>query len=213
MTRLTLPPRTLKYHITRWSLVLGVQLAVATSAMAHHLPPGFEDVDEFDQVAQMASGFLHPFTGLDHLLLAFAIGWMAFARGKRFAGILSLSFLGALVSGMLAGRIGLAVPMLEQGITLSVVLCGLMIACAARQWQQPAMVLGMLAGVWHGNAHGVEMPAAASAYGYGTALAAGTVVLVALGAGAAALGSWKCEPVRRWVGVALAVAGAWLWIA
>jgi urease accessory protein len=193
--------------------MLGAQLAVATSAMAHHLPPGYEDVDEFDQAAQMASGFLHPFTGLDHLLLAFAVGWMAFATGKRFAGVLSLSFFGALASGMLAGRNGLAVPMLEQGITLSVVLCGLMIACAARRWQQPATVLAMLAGIWHGNAHGVEMPAAASAYAYGTALMLGTMALVALGAGVAAVGSRKREPVRRWVGAALAVAGAWLWIA
>jgi urease accessory protein len=213
MTRLTLLHRTWRHRIARWGLVLGTQFAAATAALAHHLPPDYEDVDEFGDAAQLASGFLHPFTGLDHLLLAFAIGWMAFAAGKRLAGLLSLSFFGALALAILGGRIGIKVPLLEQGVAMSVVLCGLMIACAVRQWQRPATVLAMLAGVWHGNAHGVEMPAAVSAYVYGAALVIGTVVLVSLGAGTAAACSWKGDPVRRWVGAALAVAGAWVWIA
>jgi urease accessory protein len=212
MTRLTPAHLASRSRIAPWILAIGVHLVIASAALAHHLPPGFEDVDEFDQ-ARMVSGFLHPFTGVDHLLLALAVGCMAFAAGRNFGSALMISFLGTLVAGMIAGRAGMALPLLEPGILLSVVLSGLMIACAAGRARYATLALAILSGLWHGNAHGGEMPGAASALPYGAALVASTALIVSAGVGLAALFSRRMEPSRRWVGAAFAVTGAWLWMA
>src|SRR4051812_4719315 len=101
--------RTDKARIIRWG-VLAISLLVFTiPAGAHHLPPGYEDIDEFTQ-ARMVSGLLHPFTGLDHLLLALCIGWLAFTAGARRGGLLAASFLVSLSLGMVEGRFGFGLP-------------------------------------------------------------------------------------------------------
>src|SRR6188474_2294555 len=95
--------RTMKHRIILWGVFAVAFFAISVPAGAHHLPPGFEDVDEFNEV-RMVSNLLHPFTGLDHLLLALSIGWLAFAAGVRRGGVLAASFLGSLSLGMLASR-------------------------------------------------------------------------------------------------------------
>ncbi len=208
----TLTCRSMKQRLAPWCLTAVSLLALKTTALAHHLPPGYEDVDEFDQV-QMVSGLLHPFTGLDHLLLALSIGWLAYLAGKRMGIILSSAFFGSLALGMTLGRMGVAVPMLEQGIALSVIAGGVLLAYAARQMKYSSLVLAVLAGLWHGNAHGAEMPSAASSLAFGAALIAGTVAIASAGVGLAALCSYREEPMGRWIGACITAAGAWLYLA
>ncbi len=209
-------PRPLHHVLARrilaWAALAVALLAISTPAMAHHLPPGFEDVDDFEQ-SRMVSGFLHPFTGLDHLLLALAVGWMAFAGGARRGGAILASFLASLAVGMVAGRLGAGLPMLEQGLALSVVLGGLALGHALRRVPSSALLLSAAAGLWHGNAHGAEMPASASAWAYGAALMLGTAAIAGAGTGLAALCSCRDEPIGRWVGAGVTVAGVWLWLA
>ena len=108
-------------------------------------------------------GFVHPFTGLDHLLAMLAVGmWSARQSNARW---LPATFLGMMLVGVLTGVAGLAIPGLETGIALTVALMGVLIAVAARL---PAALGALMVGAFallHGNAHGHELPEAASAMG------------------------------------------------
>ena len=108
----------------------------------------------------LMEGLVHPF-GLDHLLAMVAVGvWSvsALPAGKAWQG--PATFLLALVLSALAGTMGLTLPYLEQGVALSVVLFGLMLAIATRPLP-PALGLGLIAmaSALHGLAHGSETPA------------------------------------------------------
>ena len=108
----------------------------------------------------LMEGLVHPF-GLDHLLAMVAVGvWSvsALPAGKAWQG--PATFLLALVLSALAGTMGLTLPYLEQGVALSVVLFGLMLAIATRPLP-PALCLGLIAmaSALHGLAHGSEPPA------------------------------------------------------
>ena len=108
----------------------------------------------------LMEGLVHPF-GLDHLLAMVAVGvWSvsALPAGKAWQG--PATFLLALVLSALAGTMGLTLPYLEQGVALSVVLFGLMLAIATRPLP-PALCLGLIAmaSALHGLAHGSETPA------------------------------------------------------
>ena len=107
----------------------------------------------------LMEGLVHPF-GLDHLLAMVAVGvWSvsALPAGKAWQG--PATFLLALVLSALAGTMGLTLPYLEQGVALSVVLFGLMLAIATRPLP-PAVGLGLIAmaSALHGLAHGSETP-------------------------------------------------------
>ncbi|CAN5881341.1 HupE/UreJ family protein [soil metagenome] len=187
-------------------------LAFAHQASAHHLPPGFEDIDEFEQ-AQMLIALRHPFTGLDHLLLALAMGWIACLWGKRIGTALFASFIGSMLAGLILGRLGLGVPMLEEGLALSVIASGLVLAYASKASTKVAFTLAIMAGFWHGNAHGVEMPGAAASLVYGAGLLFGTATVACGGMTLAALATQRRELLAQGAGVVLALAGVWLWLA
>ncbi|MEY4483922.1 MAG: hypothetical protein RL693_1374 [Verrucomicrobiota bacterium] len=203
---------TMKRTVTRVLTFGTACLAFAHQASAHHLPPGFEDVDEFDQ-AQMLIALRHPFTGLDHLLLALAMGWIAYLWSKRIGSALLASFMGSMLAGLILGRLGVGAPMLEEGIALTVIASGLMLAYASKASKKVAFSLAIIAGFWHGNAHGMEMPGAASSVVYGAGLLIGTATVACGGAALAALTTQRRELLAQGAGVALALAGVWLWLA
>ncbi len=173
-----------------------ILLLASFSAAAHpgHVEHGF------------MSGVLHPLTGADHLLALLAAGiWSMRQRTPQLFGqpspaagwLLPAVFLGMMAAGAAAGMLGLRIPGLEGGIALTVVLTGVLIAAAVRMpvWAG-ALVMGVFA-VFHGNAHGLELPQAASAAGFMLASAALLAAGRLLGTFAAA----------RWAGGAIAAAG------
>jgi len=114
-----------------------------------------------------AAGLLHPLTGIDHLLALLAVGiWSA--RQRALAPV----FLAMMAAGALAGMSGMRLPMLEGGIALTVVLVGLMVAAAVRLPALPAAALVGVCALWHGNAHGLELPQWPAAVGFLLASAA-----------------------------------------
>ncbi|MYM98154.1 HupE/UreJ family protein [Duganella vulcania] len=131
-------------------------ILVSAVASAHPQGGGAHTHGFFD-------GFVHPFTGLDHLLAMLAVGmWSARQSNAQW---LPATFLGMMLVGVLTGVAGLAIPGLETGIALTVALMGVLIAVAARL---PAALGALMVGVFallHGNAHGHELPEAASAMG------------------------------------------------
>lgn len=129
----------------------------------------------------LQSGFLHPVTGLDHMLAMVAVGLWAGLNGGRAVWIWPLAFVAAMLAGGAAGMAQLTVPYVEPGILTSLVLLGLVVAMGLRAPTAVGAVLVGLFAVLHGHAHGAELPAGASALGYAAGFATATLLLHAMG--------------------------------
>src|SRR5215468_6586479 len=124
-----------------------------------------------------AGGFLHPMFGPDHLVAMVAVGlWGAFL-GPPAIWLLPIVFPMVMAGGGVMGILGLALPGVETGIALSAIVLGLMVALAAA-------LVGAFA-VFHGHAHGAELPpgADAVAYSVGFVVATGLLHLAGIGFG------------------------------
>ena len=122
-----------------------------------------------------SSGFLHPITGLDHMVAMLAVGlWGAILRGQALW-ILPVTFPIVMAIGGAMGIAGFPVPAVETAIALSGVFLGIMVAIGAQPPHWLAYGLVGLFAVFHGHAHGTELPEANSplAYGLGFILATG----------------------------------------
>lgn len=132
-------------------------LFVSTAAYAH---TGHGEASGF------ASGFMHPVGGLDHVLAMIAVGVLAFVAGGRALLVLPASFMAAMLAGGVLGMTGMELPLVEAGIAASiVVIAGL----AALGYAMPVWTYGLVVaffGIFHGFAHGAEMPLDASGYAY-----------------------------------------------
>jgi len=161
--------------------------------------------------AGAAQGFTHPFSGLDHILAMVAVGLWAAQIGRRALWVLPLAFPLAMAAGGLLGMGGVAVPGIETGIGASVAVLGLMIALAARPPLTVAIGLVALFAVFHGHAHGTELPAAASPVLYGLGFVAATAILHMIGLGIGqVLKLPRGQLAVRAGGAAIAVAGVFL---
>ncbi|HEY5791893.1 MAG TPA: HupE/UreJ family protein [Chthoniobacterales bacterium] len=158
-------------------------------------------------------GFGHPLTGLDHLLAMVAAGLWAAQIGGRALWVIPVSFVLAMLGGGIAGMNGLALPFLEPGIALSVLLLGLAIAFAFRPpLCVPAILVAAFA-IFHGMAHGSEMPATAFGFTFGLGFLLATALLhvagIALGL---ALKKVSPAPLIPALGVGVALLGGYLLI-
>lgn len=128
-----------------------------------------------------ASGFWHPILGWDHVVAMVAVGlWGAFL-GSPSIWILPVVFPLVMAVGGALGVMGVPLPAVETGIALSGVILGLLIAFAVRApiWVA-AVIVGIFA-IFHGHAHGTELPEAFSAYGYAVGFVVGTGLLHMIG--------------------------------
>jgi len=156
-------------------------------------------------------GLMHPISGLDHVLAMVAVGVLAALLGGRAMWLVPTSFVAMAALGGVLGMQGLPVPFVEFGISASVILLGLAIALQAKLplgWM--AGLVGLF-GLYHGYAHGVEMPADASGFAYGVGFLAATAMLhiagIGLGLGIAQLAKSSATRFARAGGAAIAVAG------
>ena len=135
----------------------------------------------------MAHGFIHPVTGIDHVLAMVAVGVIAAQIGGRAIWLVPLSFMTVMAFAGALGMAGIQLPFAEVGIALSVVVLGLAITFSLRVSMLAAMALVGFFALFHGYVHGVEMPTAVSALAYAAGFVAGTALLHAIGLG---LGLW-----------------------
>ena len=154
------------------SILLATLLLLPATAFAH---PG-------DALHHgLAAGFLHPFSGADHLLAMVMVGLWAGLLGRRARWALPGGFLAGMAGGALMGFAGVALPGVEAGILASVVVLGALAALALR----PPLALGVALaagfGLLHGHAHGTEMLAGPAFLGMlaGTALLHGAGLALA----------------------------------
>jgi urease accessory protein len=133
----------------------------------------------------LLSGFLHPILGPDHVIAMVAVGlWGAFL-GMPAIWVLPVVFPLVMAFGGVLGVLGVPLPGVEFGIALSAVALGAMVAFAARP---PLWVAALLVGafaIFHGHAHGTELPGAANplAYGIGFVVATGLLHLTGIAFG------------------------------
>ncbi|MBL8569749.1 MAG: HupE/UreJ family protein [Phreatobacter sp.] len=124
-----------------------------------------------------AAGFGHPLGGLDHLLAMVAVGLWAGLAGGRALWLWPVSFVGAMLLGGALGMAGMPMPFVEQGIVASVVVLGLAAALAFSPSVAAGGAIVALAGLFHGHAHGTEVPADASGLAYAAGFAFATALL------------------------------------
>lgn len=177
-------------------------LLTSMGAQAHILP---NDVHGF------GSGFAHPLHGLDHILAMVAVGLWAGQLGGRARWLVPASFVAVMALGGALAMAGLRVPYTEEGILLSVLVLGILVAVAARFPLPASMAIVGIFAFFHGHSHGMEMPANAVGYAYGAGFVLATVLLHAVGIGLAYTVHSVNLPVVRWAGAAIAVAGICLW--
>ena len=187
------------------SLFISVVLLLLTTVGAYaHIIPG--DVRGF------GSGFAHPLHGLDHILAMTAVGLWAGQLGGRARWLVPMSFLGVMILGGALAMAGLRVPFTEEGILLSVLILGILIAVAARFPLVASMAIVGLFAFFHGHSHGTEMPANAVGLAYGAGFSLATSLLLAGGLGLSYITQPVRIPIVRWAGAAIAVAAICLWM-
>jgi urease accessory protein len=159
-------------------------------------------------------GLAHPAGGLDHVCAMLAVGLWAAQTGGRSVWVVPLTFVGVMALGGALPVLGISLPFVEEGIVLSVLLLGVLIAASVRL----PLLLGSgmvgLFALWHGHAHGAEMPELASGIGYALGFMLATASLHAAGV-AFGLGvrRWARERVIHATGASIALCGVYLAVA
>jgi urease accessory protein len=128
-----------------------------------------------------AAGFLHPLMGLDHMLAMLGVGVWAAQLGKRATWLVPAAFVAVMITGAGLALAGAPLPMVEFGIAGSVLVIGALIAFGTRLPAGVAMSLAGLFALFHGHAHGTELPGFAHPAAYGAGFVAATALLHASG--------------------------------
>jgi urease accessory protein len=126
------------------------------------------------------SGVLHPISGLDHILAMVSVGIWGAQLGQPAIWILPVTFPMMMAFGGLMGFLGVPLPFTELGIALSMVVLGGAIMLEARPPLPVVMAIVAFFAIFHGHAHGTELPKGESAllYSLGFVLATGFLHLV-----------------------------------
>jgi urease accessory protein len=193
----------------RSAMALAALIAVTASPALAHTGVG--------SVSGFSAGFGHPIGGLDHVLAMVAVGILAAQMGGRYIWMIPTAFVGMMIVGGVLGVAGVPVPFVEQGIIGSIIILGAVIAFGRRLPMAVAVTLVGVFAIFHGHAHGAEMPANASGLEYGLGFAVATALLHSVGIGlgiGAQRASEKLAPVAvRIGGGAIAAAGLALAVA
>jgi urease accessory protein len=130
-----------------------------------------------------AGGFLHPLGGIDHLLAMFAVGLLAAQLGGRALWLLPVTFVLVMMAGALLGFAAFDLPGVEHAIALSLITIALPAAFAL---SMPPLVAALYIGVFglfHGHAHGSELPPGGEVISYVAGFATATALIHAAGVG------------------------------
>lgn len=187
-------------HISSFGLVIITVIILSTIPALAHTGSGHG--------GGFSAGLTHPIFGLDHVAAMVAVGlWGAFL-GAPAIWILPIAFPLVMALGAAAGIIGIPVPGIEIGIALSAVILGTMIALALRPpiWAA-ALIVGIFA-IFHGHAHGTELPHAVSAWSYAAGFVISTGLLHMAGIAFGLLAKWPAGKIAiRVAGGVIALAG------
>lgn len=154
--------------LARSWLAAATLLALIEPALAH---------TGTDTVFGFKTGFLHPISGPDHLVAMVAVGLWGAQLGAPAIWVLPITFPLVMAMGGVIGVIGVPAPFVETVIALSAVGLGLVVALRLRPPLWAAAVLVAVFAIFHGYAHGRELPGAADPVGYGVGFVVATGLL------------------------------------
>jgi urease accessory protein len=183
------------------SLIVATTLALTQAALAH---------SGADAATGLQSGFLHPLTGLDHLVAMVAVGLWGAQLGNPAIWVLPITFPLVMALGGLLGIAGVPLPLPEQAVAVSGIALGALVACRVRAPLAVAMLLVGGFAIFHGYAHGRELPQAADPLAYGAGFVVATGLLHLCGIAIGLLVRWPVgERAVRACGAAIGLAGAY----
>jgi len=197
---------TTNHSIVNGKLFLLVLCLIVPSLAQAHISP--------DHTSGAVSGLSHPLLGLDHILAMLAVGLWAAQLGGRATWLVPATFVSLMTVGGALGMTGFALPFVEEGVLVSVLMLGVLIAAAARLPLAVSMAVVGLFAIFHGHAHGTEMQLGPSGLGYGLGFILTTAGLHACGIGIGLLARQRSKtPVLRFAGATIALVGLWLCLA
>ena len=188
-----------------WAWLLLAILLLHVAQLEAHVQQG--------QAAGLLTGLKHPISGLDHVLAMIAVGLWGAQLGAPAIWLLPVTFPMVMAVGGFLGLLGIPLPGVEIGIALSAVLLGAMVAREARPSLAVAAALVAFFAVFHGHAHGTELPPGQSGLMYSMGFVTATGCLHGVGIAIGVVHRWPAGKVAlRLAGVAVALAGvSFLW--
>ena len=162
-------------------------------------------------------GFLHPLLGIDHLLAMLTVGLLSAQLGGRAIWTVPATFVAMMAVGGVLGLIGVEIPLVEQGIAASVILLGIALLSKASIPEWAAMIAVGIFAIFHGHAHGAELPAvetALIAVAYVVGFLVSTAGLHVIGAliGYILLRRERSALILRGAGLAIALTGIYIFM-
>ncbi|TIT58492.1 MAG: protein hupE, partial [Mesorhizobium sp.] len=158
----------------------------------------------------LMAGFTHPLSGLDHMTVMLAVGLWAALKGGKAIWAWPAAFVGIMLAGAALGMAHLPLPFVEPGILASVVALGLLVALAVDLPVSAGVAIIGLFALFHGHAHGTEVPENAGGLEYMAGFAIATVLLHAIGIAAGFGLGMRFRGVAPIVGAACAAIGVGL---
>ena len=162
------------------------------------------------------AGLLHPLLGIDHLLAMVSVGLLSAQMGGKAIWTVPATFVTVMAFGGLLGIIGVPLPFVEYGIALSVVLLGIALVLPKKLPVWLTMVFVGIFAIFHGYAHGAEIPVVSDtplevfAYIFGFLLATATLHLIGALIGQMANATPRGANILRYSGVVIALIGVFL---
>jgi urease accessory protein len=180
---------------------LAVGLALPSIAAAH---------EHAGVAGGLVSGFVHPISGVDHLIAMVAVGLWGAQLGAPAIWILPLTFPLVMALGGVLGVVGLPLPLPEIFIALSALVLGAAVALRLRVPFAVAAAVVAVFAIFHGHAHGTELPRAADPLAYGVGFVCATGLLHLCGIAIGALSRWtQGARLIRALGGSIAMMGAY----
>jgi urease accessory protein len=188
------------------AFILTLLLLIPTAASAHIV---------HGEAIGFVSGFRHPISGWDHVIAMVAVGLWGAQLGRPGIWVLPVTFPLVMAFGGFLGLVGLHLPFSEVAIALSGVCLG---AAVAMEWRPPLPVAGALVGLFglfHGYAHGAELPPGQNALLYSLGFVLATGLLHATGIAIGLIHRWPYGRLAlRGAGAAILCGGGFfLWSA
>lgn len=157
-------------------------------------------------------GFLHPLLGLDHLLAMFTVGLLSAQLGGRAIWTVPVTFVSVMAVGGLLGLVGVELPFVEIGIALSVIILGIALLSKARIPELVAMIFVGIFAIFHGHAHGAELPEVetaviAIAYVFGFLVSTAGIHIIGALIGYILLRNKRSAVILRGSGLVIAIFG------
>jgi urease accessory protein len=193
--------KTPRLHLSPQSLAVALLLLFCAQPALAHPQKG--------EAVGFLTGFRHPISGLDHVLAMVAVGLWGAQLGSPAIWLLPVAFPMVMAFGGMLGLMGVPLPGTEYGIALSAILLGVVVLFEIRPPLALAAALVGFFAIFHGHAHGTELPPGQSAMLYSIGFVIATGCLHALGIGIGTVHRWRWgQNLVRFAGGVVALGGA-----